>query len=115
VTAWEKRWFVNHRIQGTAAAIFKMVGNRLTQLYQPYDAWLIVPLHDAIVFEAPVEAFEKVTKLTARVMRATLQEVFPELKPRVTVKVSKPSCWNKDGQVNGLSQWIRDNVSQISS
>jgi DNA polymerase I len=114
VEYWERRWFVNHRIQGSAAVIFKMALNRLVPLYQHYDAWLIIPLHDAVVFEAPLEAFEEVTKITARLMRKTLREVFPQLKPRVTVNVSKPTCWNKDVQVTGLSQWLRDNVSQLT-
>jgi DNA polymerase I-like protein with 3'-5' exonuclease and polymerase domains len=114
VQDWEKRWFVNHRIQGSAAAIFKMVCTRLVELYQPYDAWLIIPLHDAIVFEAPLEAFEEVTNLTATVMCETLEEVFPVLEPRVTLNVSKPKCWNKDGQVTGLSRWLRDNVSKLT-
>jgi len=91
-----------------------MVCTRLVQLYQPYDAWLIIPLHDAIVFEAPLETFEEVTKLTARVMRKTLQEVFPVLKPRVTVNIAKPKCWNKDGQATGLAKWLRENVSKLA-
>jgi DNA polymerase I len=114
VAAWEKRWFVNYCIQGTAAVIFKMACNRLIQLYQPYDARLIIPLHDAVVFEAPLEAFEEVTKLTAKVMRKTLREVFPELRPRVTRNVSKPTCWNKDGKVNGLAKWIRKTLTELS-
>jgi len=42
-----------------------MALNRLNRL-QPHDAWIIAPLHDAIVFEAPLEAFEKVTKKELR-------------------------------------------------
>jgi DNA polymerase I len=114
VQDWERRWFANHRIQGTAAAIFKMVCTRLVQLYQPYDAWLIIPLHDAIVFEAPLEAFEEVTNLTATVMCETLEEVFPVLEPRVAVNISKPKCWNKDGQVTGLFRWLRETLRQLT-
>ena len=84
-----------------------MALNRLNQLYKAYDARLIIPLHDAVIFEAPLEAFEEVAKLTARVMRKTLKEVLPALKPRVEVNIAKPRCWNKDGKANGLSQWIR--------
>ena len=73
IQEWERRWFVNHRIQGTAAAVFKMALNRLAKLYKAYDARLIIPLHDAIIFEA----LEEVAKLTAKVMRKTLKEVFP--------------------------------------
>lgn len=114
VQEWETRWFVNHCIQGTAAAIFKMALNRLKRVYEPYDAWVIVPLHDAVIFEAPLEALEEVAKLTARVMRKTLKEVLPILKPRVDINISKPTCWNKDGKVNGLSEWIRKTLQELS-
>jgi DNA polymerase I len=113
VEGWEKRWFVNHLIQGTAAAIFKMALNRLNKLYKAHDAQLIVPLHDAVIFEAPLEAFEEVAKLTAKVMRKTLKEVLPALKPRVEVNIVKPGCWNKDGKVCGLSQWIRETLKEL--
>jgi DNA polymerase-1 len=37
----------NHLVQGSAATVFKVAGNRLDRLYRRYDAWLLVPLHDA--------------------------------------------------------------------
>ena len=91
-----------------------MAFNRLAKLYKAYDARLIIPLHDAIIFEAPLEALEEVAKLTAKVMRKTLREVLPALKPRVEINIGKPRCRNKDGKANGLSQWIQETLKKIS-
>ena len=43
---------INMPVQGTAAALFKVAGNRLHQLYKRHNTKLIVSLHDAFVFEA---------------------------------------------------------------
>jgi DNA polymerase I len=104
---WEKRWLLNHPVQGTCAAIFKATANRLAQLYKPFDAKIIIPLHDSFVFEAPQENLEEVADLTERVMRQTVQEFFPELKPRVKINITSPKSWNKDGDVNSFKKWIK--------
>ena len=94
---WEKNWFANTPIQGSAAVVFKAAGNQLYQLYKPYGARLIIPVHDSFVFEAPLDQLEEVAELTARVMRETLKHYFPDLTPRVHINISNPECWNKDG------------------
>ena len=103
---WERNWLVNHPVQGSAAVAFKAAGNRLDKLYPQYDARIIVPLHDAFIFEAPLDELKTVAELTSRVMCDTLQEYFPVLRPQVEVNISRPDCWNKDGAVNELSRWI---------
>jgi len=64
-----------------------------------------VPLHDAYIFEAPLESLREVAALTARVMTETLQEVYPVLHPRVTVNIAAPACWNKDGLTDPMEAW----------
>ena len=54
-TRWERNWLTNHPVQGSAAVVFKAAGNRLDKLYQQYDARIILPLHDAFIFEAPLK------------------------------------------------------------
>ena len=51
---WERNWMTNHPVQGSAAVVFKAAGNRLDRLYRACGARLVVPLHDAFVFEAPM-------------------------------------------------------------
>jgi DNA polymerase-1 len=108
VSAWERNWMTNHPVQGSAAVVFKAAGNRLDRLYQAHDAWLIVPLHDAYVFEAPLEAIEEVGGLTGRVLCESVQEYFPQLRPRAEVNVNQPHCWNKDGQADSLDHWMKN-------
>ena len=107
-SAWERNWLTNHPVQGTAAALFKRAGVRLDRLYREHDAKLIVPLHDAFVFEAPLGALDAVAELTRRVLCEAVQEEFPQLRPRAEVNVSRPGCWNKDGKADALAAWIDD-------
>ena len=103
---WERNWLTNHPVQGTAAAVFKAAGNRLDRLYGQYDAWLIVPLHDAYICEAPLAVLDEVAALTDRVMRETVQEFFPELSPRTEINLIHPEYWNKQGEADGLVRWV---------
>ena len=105
---WERNWMKNYPVQGTAAVLFKLAGNRLDQLYQTYRARLIIPLHDSFIFEAPFATLEEVTNLTARVMCETVREYFPELRPRADINISHPECWNKDGDANAFSRWLEN-------
>ena len=107
-TVWEKNWLSNHPVQGSAAVVFKAAGNRLDALYQQYDAWIIVPLHDSIVFEAPLEVLKDVAELTGRVLCETVQEYFPELRPRAEINIDHPEAWNKDGHADSLNRWLAD-------
>src|SRR5207248_6406989 len=85
LTSWERNWMKNHPVQGSACVVFKAAGNRLDRLYRRYDAWLIVALHDAYVYEAPLEVLSEVGELTRRVMRETVEEHFPVLRPEAEV------------------------------
>lgn len=104
-STWEQNWLVNHPVQGTAAALFKTAGNRLDR---PFDAWLIVPMHDAFVFEAPLEWLREVAELTRRVMCDVVRECFPRLRPRAEVNIVHPGCWNKDGHSDSVDRWLED-------
>ena len=105
---WERNWLTNHPVQGSAAVVFKAAGNRLDRLYRQHDAWLVVPLHDAFVFEAPLEALEDVARLTESVMCAAVREYFPELDPHVEVNLDQPDCWNKKGHADAIERWLAD-------
>src|SRR5439155_2639739 len=76
-TPWETNWLRNTPIQGSACAVFKVAGNRLRLRFQYYDAKLILPLHDAYVFEAPLAKLEVVARITAEVMQSAVQEFYP--------------------------------------
>ena len=108
LSRWERNWFANHPVQGSAAVAFKAAGNRLDKLYRRYGASLIIPMHDAYVFEAPLGVLGEVAALTARVMCEAVQEYFSELRPRAEVNIDAPSCWNKGGHADAVEQWVVD-------
>ena len=107
-STWETNWIKNYPVQGSAATVFKVAMNRLDRPYREYDAWLVIPMHDAVVFEAPLEHLKAVAELTARVMTDAVREWFPVLRPRVEVNIAQPDCWNKDGHADSLERWAAD-------
>jgi DNA polymerase-1 len=107
-TSWESNWLLNTPIQGSAAVVFKVAGNRLRLRYQHYGARLILPLHDAYVFESPLVHLVTIGRITAEVMVSTVQEYYPVLDPRVDVNIEHPHCWNKNGKHRSLELWIQD-------
>ena len=102
----ERNWLINHPVQGSAATVFKAAGNRLDKLYSQYDSKIIIPLHDAFIFEAPLDELDTVADLTSRIMCDTFQEYFPGLRPQVDINIFRPDCWNKDGDAEELDRWI---------
>ncbi len=105
-TSWEVNWLRNTPVQGSASVVFKVAGNRLHLRYQHYGARLILPMHDAFVFEAPRRHFQAVAKITAEVLRGAVQEYFPVLDPKVEINVDHPNSWNKDGKYRSLGLWV---------
>jgi len=103
---WESNWLTNTPVQGSAAIVFKVAGNRLRRRYEHYGAKLILPLHDAFVFECPKHTLRSVAKITAEVMCSTVQEFFPVLQPRAEINIDHPECWNKDGKHRSLRLWM---------
>jgi len=81
----EKRWSMNHRIQGTASAIFK---DAVIRVFNQFGRkTIIAPIHDAMLlqFEDDKEAGEKAT-LAAELMRETFVKWCPNVRPRVSVE-----------------------------
>jgi DNA polymerase-1 len=107
-SSWERNWMNNYPVQGSAATLFKDALNRLDRLYRPRDAWIVIPMHDAVVFEAPLAVLSEVAALTERVMCDVVREWFPQLQPRVEVNIEHPDCWNKDGHADSLNRWLID-------
>jgi DNA polymerase-1 len=105
---WEANWMRNTPVQGSAAVVFKVAGNRLLRRYQYYSARLVLPMHDAFVFEAPLDKLEEVARVTQEVMVSAVQEYFPALDPQAEVNIEDPTCWNKDGHSDSLDRWIDD-------
>ncbi len=112
-TDHEKRGLGNSYVQGTAALVFFDAGNRLRRLYRRFGARLIIPVHDAFVFEAPLGCLRDVADLTSRVMTETVQECFPDLHPRAEINIEHPSCWNYEGNPDSVDRFIADPTLQL--
>jgi DNA polymerase-1 len=108
--AREGRELGNAYVQGTAALVFFAAGNRLRRLYRGYQARLVIPVHDAFVFEAPLGVFGDVADLTRRVLVQTVQEWFPELQPRAEANISQPSCWNHEGHADSVERFLANST-----
>jgi DNA polymerase-1 len=107
-SAWERNWLANFPVQATAATVFKAACVRLDRLYRPLGARLIIPMHDGVVFEAPVGVLGEVAELTARVLADAVREQFPAVRPRVVVNAASPGCWNADGRADSVERWLAD-------
>jgi DNA polymerase-1 len=110
-TPWEVNWMRNTPVQGSASIVFKVAGNRLYRRFQHYQARMILPMHDAYVFEARLSHLQAVAAITEQVFKSSVQEYFPMLDPQVEVNIDHPECWNKDGHADSLRRWIEDPTS----
>jgi DNA polymerase-1 len=114
-TPHEMRGLGNAYIQGTAALVFFDAGNRLRRLYRQHGARLIIPVHDAFVFEAPPDRLGEVAELTRSVLIRTVQEWFPELRPRADVNINHPECWNHEGHHDSVERFLEDPALKLGS
>ena len=87
----------------------------MDRLSRQYNARLLIPLHDAFIFEAPLEVLEEVAQLTKRVMCEAVQEYFSELRPQAEVNIKRPDCWNKEGDAAVLTRWLRDPLAAVKA
>ena len=107
-TDHELRALGNAPVQGAAALAFYEAGNRLRRLLRAYGADLILPVHDSFVLEAPLPALREAAELTRVVLTQTVQERFPELRPRADVNIKYPGCWNDEGRHDSLERFLED-------
>jgi DNA polymerase-1 len=103
----------NSYVQGTAALVFFDAGNRLRRLYRGYGARLIIPVHDAFVFEAPLDQLTAVAELTRSVLIQTVDEWFPELHARADINIKHPERWNHEGHHNSIEQFLENPMLEL--
>ena len=104
----ELRALGNATVQGTAALVFFEAGNRLRRLLRAQGARIILPVHDAYVFEAPLDRLAGAAELVRTVLVQTIQEQFPNLRPRADINIQHPECWNDDGKHDSLERFLED-------
>jgi DNA polymerase-1 len=108
VRPWERNWMINFAVQASAAIAFKAAGNRLGRLLQPYEGRLIIPMHDAFVFEAPLGALDEAARLVRSELCNAVTNFWPCLRPNAETNIEHPECWNKDGHAGSIERWMED-------
>ena len=103
---WTGNFLMNTPIQGSAASVFKQAAVRLDEAFRGTSTWLILPVHDSILFECDEDELEESTHIAAEVMRCTLHAIYPVLDAKVDVNRSAPHCWNKDGDAESLRRFL---------
>ena len=104
----ELRALGNATVQGAAGLVFFEAGNRLRRLLRAHGARIILPVHDAYVFEAPLDRLAGAAELVRTLLVQTVQERFPDLRPRADVNISHPQCWNDEGRSDSLTRFLED-------
>jgi DNA polymerase-1 len=112
-TPHEERGLGNAYVQGTAALVFFDAGNRLRRLYRRHGARLIIPVHDAFVFEAPLDAIDGVAELTRSVLIRTVEEWFPELQARADINIKFPERWNHEGHRDSVERFLENPMLEL--
>lgn len=81
------RKFQNYRPQGTAASIAKLAGIRLLEALKPYDAQILLLVHDEYVVLVKEEQAEEVSKIVKKTMEDAAT-VFSSVEVPVDVKIA---------------------------
>ncbi|MEA3501633.1 MAG: DNA polymerase I [Actinomycetota bacterium] len=72
-----ERMALNAPIQGSAADVIKKAMIELDTQLVPYDAQMLLQIHDELVVEVPDEHLDSVTRLTKRVMEGVVELRVP--------------------------------------
>jgi DNA polymerase I-like protein with 3'-5' exonuclease and polymerase domains len=99
---------INTPVQAGAGVVFREAVVRLYQHFRGTATRLILPVHDAVVFECNVDDIGLVGRKASQIMVDTVRKYYPVLYPRVDINDAAPSCWNKDGRSDSLDHFLED-------
>ena len=99
---------INTPVQGAAAVTFRHAVNLLDAHFRGTSTKLVLPIHDAVLFECDEGDVEAVGREATQIMIDAVTAYFPELQPRVDINDHDPSCWNKDGRSGSLQEFMED-------
>lgn len=99
---------INTPVQGAAAVTFRHAANLLDAHFRGTSTKLVLPIHDAVLFECDEADVKSVGDEAEQIMIDAVRSYFPELHPRVDINDHDPSCWNKDGRSGSLQEFMED-------
>ncbi len=91
---YEIRNSINSVVQATAADLFKLALRRIHKVL-PAGCRLLLPLHDGVLIEAPIEKVADATVLVRRAMETRVRD-FPV---GLLARVSSGKCWGRLAEV----------------
>lgn len=84
-----KRMAINSKIQGSAADIIKIAMIKLARRIEPFDARILLQIHDELVIETPTHCAEEVLNIVKHEMENAI-----ELNVPLKVEIEMGDCWN---------------------
>ena len=82
LTDVEKRWVISQRIQGTASLILKRCILRIQQ--EVPGSQFLIPMHDAVLYQVPVERMNQNKKLIEGVFLEEFSKECKTIKPKIS-------------------------------
>jgi len=105
---------INTPVQAGAGVVFREAVVRLYHHFRGSATKLILPVHDAVVFECNIEDITAVGREAGQIMIDTVRKYYAALWPRVDINDTVPSCWNKDGRSDSLDRFLEDPLYKLS-
>lgn len=84
LTESEKRWALNQKVQGTASLIFKEAMIKIAGEFG--SECLLLPMHDAILFQLPQESAEGKIDVVKEIMENAMRNRCSRIQPKVSVE-----------------------------
>jgi DNA polymerase I-like protein with 3'-5' exonuclease and polymerase domains len=103
---WERRWAVNSVIQGGGAGVLKRMLPRIAAFLAEHGGRIILPIFDAVLVQFPLAQRDVAISGVERIMIATMRELYPPTRPRVSIEDKNITCWNKGGCSDSIERFI---------
>jgi DNA polymerase I-like protein with 3'-5' exonuclease and polymerase domains len=68
----------------------------------------VLPVHDALVVECPLDTFDECSKAVVDAMKLAALQYYPNTPLDVDINDQHPECWNKDGHADSIDRWLED-------
>ena len=104
---------INTPIQAGAGVVFREAVVRLYQHFKGSTTKLILPVHDAVLFECDIDNLGPVGREASEIMKDTVRKYYPVLSPRVDINDAASHCWNKDGHSDSLDRFLADPLYKL--
>jgi DNA polymerase-1 len=105
---------INTPVQAGAGVVFREAVVRLYHHFRGTTTKLILPVHDAVVFECNTDSIRAVGREASQIMIDTVRKYYPALWPRVDINDASPNCWNKDACSDSLDRFLEDPLYKLS-